>query len=328
MTESHELPRILSQRIFDDYIVPNELDGLAQERPLAVVVAGQPGAGKSSAQRQVLVDLGVSATVEIDADVMRTYHPRWLELCRADDLTAADKTHADAKRWTDMAVRYAIGRRFNLVLSATLSSANGAANLLDLLRGEGYRTIVVVVAVHESLSRAGILARYNDQRVQQGFGRFVSRDVHDEAYAGILRSVDYIDSAYLCDQVYVCARNSAGVYLYENSIVRPQMWSKQPHTRTAVEQERTRRWSLDERESFLRLLDELDTSLPTSLRSQLTKIRELAEPLLPVFHEKAFFDVPDGDGSSAPPRTRLRLPRQPRGEHDDLPGGWRLGENG
>ncbi|MGC4773676.1 zeta toxin family protein [Micromonospora sp. DT44] len=46
---------VTARRIFDEQIVPDLLDGAARrDKPVVVFVVGQPGAGKSRTQQQLL----------------------------------------------------------------------------------------------------------------------------------------------------------------------------------------------------------------------------------------------------------------------------------
>lgn len=67
----------------------------AVARPVAINLGGQPGAGKVGLAATAMEDLDGNA-VKIDADELRKFYPRYINLMLEDDRTAADKTHGDA----------------------------------------------------------------------------------------------------------------------------------------------------------------------------------------------------------------------------------------
>ncbi|GAA3250893.1 zeta toxin family protein [Dactylosporangium siamense] len=200
-----------------------------------VIVAGQPGAGKSVAQAAVLAQLGHSDAVAIDVDDLRTYHPRYESLALADDRTAAAYTQRDAQRWLRMCIAEAISHRFNIVLSTTLADPGHAEALLNRFREAGYTTQVAFLAVHELHSRLGVLDRYQHDQTTIGWGRYAPTPYQRSTYTGMLASADHIDQHRLADDVRVLQRD--GHHLYRNHLLGGQ-WQQPPDTRNAIERGR------------------------------------------------------------------------------------------
>lgn len=265
--ESHRLSPQQAAEIFHEVIVPRRLaHGVRQDQPVLVVVAGQPGAGKSAAERRVHAALGEGA-VTIDADDMRGHHPDYVALTAANDRTAAMLTHHEAQRWVAMAKEHCIEQRNHVVLSATLGNPESARRHIDQFRAAGYRVELAVVAVDDATSQLGVLDRYQAGRERDGVGRFVPLQVQQEAYTGLLETVAAVDAERLVDAVHVYQRD--GRQLYGNALDESGRWESSPATRQAVETARDRPWEASAFTAFRESAESLARRLPEDLRPEL-----------------------------------------------------------
>jgi hypothetical protein len=97
--EAFRLDRAAHREIFDNMIAPELFAGIeaADGRPTAVIVAGQPGSGKTTVIRRLSVRAPGAAA--IDPEFLSAYHPRSWELVLADDPAAAAVVMWDALGW-------------------------------------------------------------------------------------------------------------------------------------------------------------------------------------------------------------------------------------
>lgn len=250
LTEEH------NERIFREDIVPAELPGTSQRDPVVVFVAGQTGAGKSSVTalvESVLARRG--GAVNIDLDTYKPHHPRYQWLVDNDDATAGAYTSIDGHKWMEKAEAYAIQQRYDVVMESAMRDPRDFEEPARRFRAAGYRVEVVIVAVHESLSRLGALDRYLQQVQDAGSGRVVDAAIHDACYRGVLRSADAIDTERLADFVFVSRRD--GHIVHANHLEPDGDWAAPAATRSAVDAERNRRWSQPEAHRFLANLQRL-----------------------------------------------------------------------
>ncbi|GHJ54370.1 hypothetical protein Nm8I071_36770 [Nonomuraea sp. TT08I-71] len=314
---SFELSPAESMRIFEELIVPSQLNSERQRDPKILVVAGQPGSGKSSVQSELKRRFHLAGAAEIDADDLRAFHPKWLDLSMRDDRSAADLTHPDATRWTAMSLEYAASQSYEVVLSATLGKVATTRKVLDSFRRGGYRIIVVIVAVNEVVSRLGILSRYMRQRATQGFGRFVPRKVHDLAYVGILETADAIDLNLLADEVIVSARAQVADFVYHNRLgAESRRWHRPPGTREAITWERQKSWTAEEYLWYQQTIVELSEVLPTDLLEEFNAIREAASGLVTEHERRTAVQMRQDPGATA--TSTIAVPRQRFPFHDSF----------
>lgn len=169
-------------------------DSAPGERPRAIILAGQPGAGKSGLKHAALAELPEDeGAVVVDTDELRAEHPAYLSLMAADDRTAAGLVQKDAGQWADELTHDAMAQRRNLVIDGTLKNPGNARRLCADLRAQGYDVEVRAIAVSREDSILGVYSRYETQKAQSGSGRWVPESVHDEAFAGLPRSLDALE---------------------------------------------------------------------------------------------------------------------------------------
>ncbi|HMA51356.1 MAG TPA: zeta toxin family protein [Magnetospirillaceae bacterium] len=204
--EKHEA---LRQEIRKDYLDLSR----PQDKPRAIIVAGQPGAGKGGLAGSAQIDLDeVGGAVLIDPDRLRQWHPRYRAFLREDDKTAAERVHADASQWAKELRQDAIAGRRNIVLDATLNDKDKTRELLGQLRKAGYEIEVRVLAVHQRDSRQGVYARYENAKEQGKAARWVPESAQDEAYKGMPVALGHIERNGWADKVTVMRRDGTVIY--------------------------------------------------------------------------------------------------------------------
>ncbi|KAI1144004.1 zeta toxin-domain-containing protein [Hypoxylon sp. FL0543] len=333
--QSYMLSEAESRAIFERDIFPAELGALstaepptsvngdddgAHRTPLAVLLVGQTGAGKTRtapAIKDAIIRLrGASNFLHLVADTYKTYHPAYHALLSARPALASPATSPDARRWLSMAAAAASSRRADVLLESAARHPDDFAGLARLFRARGYRVEVAVLAVPAALSRLGILTRFHEKLPEAGPSgglpvRLTPRRVHDESYEGLLAAAAFVDSADAVDQVVVVRRDNVVAYADERV---NGSWRRGPGVLEAVRAERRRPLTFLERtaaESSLKRLREMDVP---GLASQLEEIEELLKPLLD-----------DSDTLVYEPLKPLSLPNPAHDEQFDNEAGLRLG---
>lgn len=217
------------------------------QHPTAIILGGQPGAGKSAFSSYAARELGGNA-IKVDADELRKYHPHYLKLMRENDRDAADLTHPDAAGWAVKLTNLAIREHRNLVIDGTMRDPDSVAKLCSKLQSAGYQVDARVLAVHELISRLGIHHRYELQHEANGFGRWSNRDKHDQALTGLPLTVDRLETANLVDRMQVFGRS--GSNLYDNTLSAAGWQQLPPQGSLHIDEERSRDWTQAERTSF------------------------------------------------------------------------------
>ncbi len=125
-TTEGALPRAENVRLFREGIARDLLDGCTpQERPVAVIVCGQTGAGKTAVTAMVkdaLDRLGSAAWINMD--FYNPYHPQYARWQAERPQEADALVRPDGDLWWEQAQDYALSRGYNILLeSAAVSPA-------------------------------------------------------------------------------------------------------------------------------------------------------------------------------------------------------------
>jgi UDP-N-acetylglucosamine kinase len=268
-------PAYDSNRIFQERIVPNELTGTPQRRPVVVIVVGP--ATVTALVRELLNHRG--QPVVIGPGRYEPYHPEFWHAI-ADDPSPVP----DCGQWAGQAIEYARGQRFDVVLEP--SQDQTARDF----KAAGYRVEVAIVATSEAARQFAVLDRHIRALEAFGCGRLtepITPEHHlAEQYA---------------DLVAVLRPN--GERLYGNQRAADGRWHRQPAAAEAI----NRRWTILESRRFLDAVTAYERrglSAPVPWVRQETAegvrtVTALAQPLLHpdaiTFH-KATAGVPDQAG--------------------------------
>lgn len=218
--QSYILPPSTSQQIFETEIIPNELNPVQShnhqtdaKQPLAVLIVGQTGAGKTRLAPVLLnaiTSLGRTPAHFI-ADTYKAYHPSYTSIIASPTpQIASPATGTDARRWLTMACEYAARHRLDVLVESACRHPDDFAGLVGVFARAGYRVCVAVMAVPAPLSRLGILVRFHRDLPEARSGKLPLRltpvKVHDDSYAGLVEAARFVEESGMVDEVVVVRR--------------------------------------------------------------------------------------------------------------------------
>lgn len=325
------LSEAANERIFREEIVPMFLTGAtARKRPVAVIVAGQTGAGKTVLTAMVKHALGAAGGfININMDFYNPRHPSYRRWCAEDENIASAKVRPDGERWWDKAQQHTIDNRFHVVLESAMRYESEFEHIARRFHDAGYRVEVGIVAVPEALSRLGILRRYWGEVQDVGHGRLIDAATHDECYRGVMRGAAAVDSGGLADSAFAFRRG--GEVVYANHTSPDGSWRDAPGLAAAVQAERQRPWTATERTSYIGSSRRLRAAIDPRWHPELDAIDATAAPLLadsrPVAVAGLAFPVPPRGAVARPALGPARgtahqasrsppTPRTPHQGHD------------
>jgi len=245
------------ENIFREEIIPDLTIGLkAVENPKAIMLGGQPGAGKSALQSMAELKLANEGGVlAIIGDDLRDYHPLYRELFKKDDKTAAFYTDRDSGQWVGKFIKYAKEKHYNLIIEGTMRRFDVVRDTMAFLRKAGYYIDTRVIAVTRLISLLGIYKRYEQMVEDNGYGRFTIPEAHDAGYYGMPKTIEQVEQLKLADRVAVYTRGS-NTPIYEN-LLENGKWSVYPSVQVVIENERSRVWSEEEKRLFAQGCDQV-----------------------------------------------------------------------
>lgn len=183
----------------------------ASEEPKVIILAGQPGSGKSALKAAAISEFPPNARpVVVDVDKLRDSHTLYDELKIQNDRTAAGKVQRDAGKWGDELVQDARYSRRNIVIDGTLKSPDKAQTLCKQFKEAGYRVELRALAVRQEDSELGVYSRFENLKAKEGRGRWVEISVHDAAYLGLPKSIDRLNRSQYVDRIEIYRRSPSG----------------------------------------------------------------------------------------------------------------------
>ncbi|HEL3791134.1 zeta toxin family protein [Stenotrophomonas maltophilia] len=207
-----QLPADVHQRVLRETIIPES--GLShhtsQTTPKAILLAGQPGAGKGTLKDISRAELGGNVVV-VDPDELRDAYPDVERLYERYPYTWAGHTHEDASHWAKELRAGAVKGRRNLILDTTLGNGDSAITLIKDLQAKGYEVEIRGVVAHRLESELGVDARFSNSLDNYGFGRYVPEDVRKHVYDALPGNLDKVQ-AETGIQIRLYGRKGAQVY--------------------------------------------------------------------------------------------------------------------
>jgi len=255
MSEPYKLGATLHESIYTNKIAARYLPkSLPQAQPCAGIIGGQPGSGKSGITDIAIGRFRETGFVLVDADKLRRFHPDYMRLMKADDKLAANLTHPDAGKWAERLMRDGVAVRRHIIIDQTSRDPVAMAKMTQGLKRAGYRVELHVIASPERVSEQRIYERYEGQRDRDGYGRFSTKDKHDEAYLGVAKTVAAVEAEKQVDRLCIYDRHVR--VIYDNGIENG-LWQKEPSALKTLEQERNRPMTVQEYGDYLSGLDKL-----------------------------------------------------------------------
>lgn len=125
MDQSFKLPAKEHESIFAEVIEPAYfLTSSMVANPKAIIVVGQPGAGKTRVLEISKSEFSDNNIVIANTEDLRSYHPKYKDIVSMDDRRAAERTHQDASEWRQKLLDRSIETKRNIILEGVFKTAN------------------------------------------------------------------------------------------------------------------------------------------------------------------------------------------------------------
>ncbi len=156
--------------------------------PSAILLGGQPGAGKSQGSKQALERLNNNVLI-INGDEFRPYHQYFDEIYAKYGNDFSKYTGDFSGKMVEKIRDEAIKQRFNIIIEGTFRRADLPLRELANFIQHGYRVGVIICTCPAEISWESTLERAKEQQFQGLNPRYVPREHHDLVVSKLAENV-------------------------------------------------------------------------------------------------------------------------------------------
>lgn len=235
--------------IFESRVRQEVFSGHAanQTSPVLILLGGQPAAGKTQAQSEIVRSHPTDDLVEITGDDLREFHPNYHALSRHHPLEMPGETAPVSGGLVALSLDYAFDNRYSVLLEGTFRNRDMVASTARHFAEAGYRVEVVAVAAPAALSRLSSEMRSLDPGYPE-VGRWTPPEAHESAVknsAGVLEALEEYEGV---KYIQVATRSTV---LYENTRTESGQWEKPAEAVRVLTEEQHRQLSVKEASEWL-----------------------------------------------------------------------------
>lgn len=195
LQEKYKLPKTHNEIIFKKFILP-QIDHLNKHNlnPTAVILGGQPGAGKSNLMKCVNDDSNYNQLIEISVDNYRQYHPEYNIILKNHPELAPQIVAYDANMWATKMREECSNIGINLLLEGTMGKASLVIYQEKELKNKGYKIEYKIIAVKPIISMLSTFNRYVEMKRLGITPRFVTPQAHNIRFDGLVESIKILSN--------------------------------------------------------------------------------------------------------------------------------------
>ena len=182
------------------------------EKPEAVILGGQPGAGKSSMIKHFESLIADKGTAVISGDDFRKLHPHFDQLYAQYGDDYVNYTQKFSSQVTERLIDELSREKYNLIIEGTLRTSAVPIRTAELLKSRGYHVELAVMAVPPILSYVGTIERYERMKVIGTTPRMTTKMQHDNTVNAIVESIEKVYKSGVFDDISLQNRKSECLY--------------------------------------------------------------------------------------------------------------------
>lgn len=236
------------ERVDVEFAVRKELERSAlrysgQEAPVAVILAGQPGAGKTQLS-SIFRKAFSNDCAFINGDDYRRLHPFYRELNEENKENLIKMTSRFSAEITETLIQKMSDCRYNLIIEGTGRTATVPLNTTRILKGKGYRVELAALCVRPIFSLASIILRFYSMKKMGTIPRATALHAHDYVVSVLPGNLDLLAESELIDRLSIWNREKEMLYSsYVNSEL-PSQVMKVNWNSAWDEREKTDLWAV------------------------------------------------------------------------------------
>lgn len=210
----------------------------AVAKPSAVLLGGQPGAGKSSMIKYFDNLFTRQSAIVVSGDDFRKLHPHFDKLYAEYGDGYVNHTQKFSSQVTERLIDELSREKYNLIIEGTLRTSAVPLMTAELLKSRGYHVELAVMAVPPILSYVGTIERYERMKEIGTTPRMTTKMQHDNTVNSIVNSIRDVYATGVFDDILLYNRKSECLYCRKNTPeVNPGDVLIREHTRNITTEE-------------------------------------------------------------------------------------------
>ena len=164
-----------------------------QVRPRAILLAGQPGAGKTELSSMLSSEMAGDVAF-INGDDYRRYHPYRRQLYQKFGADSVGMLSPFSNAVTERLIKVLSGHRLNLIVEGTGRTVEVPKTTAEYLASEGYAVEMAVIAARPEISLISTLLRFYQMKERGTIPRATAISAHDNVVAVLPGNLDELVS--------------------------------------------------------------------------------------------------------------------------------------
>ncbi|WP_273094424.1 zeta toxin family protein [Dialister succinatiphilus] len=174
-----------------------------QKHPMAFIIAGQPGSGKTRMSSMIIEEYGGNI-IQSMSDNFRGFHPRFRQLLKKYGQYCACFSIEQGKYLSDLTMKKAAEGRYHILQEGSLENVAHTLDYISYLKDMGYEICVLLRACPKKESWKAIHQLFLQQRLKApGLSRLITKDHHDKACMAFLSATNDLISQNLMDRLII-----------------------------------------------------------------------------------------------------------------------------
>ncbi|EOO79269.1 hypothetical protein IC7_01401 [Bacillus cereus BAG1O-1] len=188
-----------------------------QTEPVAFLLGGQPGSGKTTLHRIIKERLNDNVII-IDNDALKPLHPDFDLLVEEHGQNYVEYVKPFSNKLTEELIEHFSNEGFNLVIEGTLRTTETPTKTATSLKGKGYEVNLYVMAVSKWLSYLGTVERYELMYVTEPeTARATDESIHDTIVSNIPENLETLFKSGFFTDISLFKRDGTKIYSSVNS---------------------------------------------------------------------------------------------------------------
>ena len=162
----------------------------SSSNPICILLGGQPAAGKSYLTFIAEKDWGIKF-LKVNGDEYRIYHPDHEKFIK-NAKKYSEETQLFSNVFTEGFINEACNNKINIIVEGTMRTPDTTLNTANKFKNAGFLIYAYIIAAPAIVTELGIYERYQLECYSKGYGRLADIKIHNEAVAGLIKTVDML----------------------------------------------------------------------------------------------------------------------------------------